>query len=197
MKIAKIVSSNSHVDYVARIIDSMDVADPPDADDYGFGQLVTVGLGDNLLVGAIYNSMLVNPDYASYGPRLSDQTELKTFSPDFLDEQGALVAIILLGTLGQERAEHAIPTPVIPAGVEVENMLKDDVVRFHTGEKGGFSLKYYGHVLSHVGAFGIPLLENIIERLIGFDECSEEDRSKLSVLRRSLVWQRTVGQMRL
>src|SRR5262245_52668559 len=39
MKIAKIVSSNSHIDYIARVIDTLDTGEtPPHVSDYCFGQ---------------------------------------------------------------------------------------------------------------------------------------------------------------
>ena len=64
MKIARIVSSNSHIDYVGRVIDDLDVNDPPGADDYGFAQFVGLR-GEEEILGVIYNSLLVNPEYAS------------------------------------------------------------------------------------------------------------------------------------
>jgi hypothetical protein len=42
MKIARIVSSNSHLDYVGRVIDELDSNQPPNADDYGFAQFVKI-----------------------------------------------------------------------------------------------------------------------------------------------------------
>ena len=60
MKIAKIVSSNSHIDYVARVIDALDCDSPPQSTDYCFGQFV--GLSDEMqtVIGIIYDSRLVN-----------------------------------------------------------------------------------------------------------------------------------------
>jgi hypothetical protein len=199
MKIAKIVSSNSHFDYIARVIDAIDVAAPPTVDDYGFGDLVWIDTTETSgVVGAIYNSLLMNPDYASYGPRLSSKTELETFSPDFLNEQGALLGIVLIGSMetNTDVIKQGIPTRVVPVGQDVRLLDKDEIRRFHC-LPDGISLNYYGHVMSGIGSFGIPLIERIIENLSVLAECTEEDQNKLAVLRRSLVWQRTVGQMRL
>jgi len=64
MKIARIVSSNSHIDYVGRVIDSLDVAAPPGAEDFGFAQFVHLPVADETeIVGVIYDSILVNPDF--------------------------------------------------------------------------------------------------------------------------------------
>lgn len=198
MNIAKIVSSNSHIDYIARVIDTLDVADPPSGADYGFGTLVGIESesGDEV-IGAVYNSMLMNPDYAGYGPRLSSATDLETFSPDFLNEQGCLLAIVLLGTMDKntEEIQQGIPVQVVPAGRDVRLLDDEEIGSFHTGDDG-ISLNYYGHVVSGVTNFGLPLIEAIIEKLSGFESSSDQDRKKLAVLRQSLVWQRTVGQMR-
>ena len=60
MKIARIVSSNSHIDYVARVVDSLDASFPPSAEDFGFGQFVKLPFADETeIVGVIYDSMLV------------------------------------------------------------------------------------------------------------------------------------------
>ncbi len=135
MKIATVVSSNSHIDYIARVIDSLDVADPPTVDDYGFGELVWIDTNNGSgVVGAVYNSMLMNPDYAGYGPRLSSKPELETFSPDFLNEQGCLLAIVLLGTMNENGgdATQGIPTPVVPVGQDVRLLTEDEMGKFHS-----------------------------------------------------------------
>ena len=50
------------------------------------------------MIGVIYNSQLINPEYGNYGPRLSTPSRLNTvFSPDYLNEQGVLISILLLG----------------------------------------------------------------------------------------------------
>ena len=100
VKIAKIVKSNSHVDYVGRVIDSLDAAEPPSAEDYGFAQFVRIPFEEGEeLVGVVYTTQLANPEYGSFGPRLSPQTDLAVLSPDYLNEQGVLLGILLLGLL--------------------------------------------------------------------------------------------------
>ena len=200
MKIATIVSSNSHVEYLARVVDSLDSNEPPPADAYGFGSFVVIEPGNErgAVVGSVYNSLLMNPDYANYGPRLSSKEELASFSPDFLDEQGCLLAVILLGSLGAAGERHqGIPYTVIPAGADVRIMTESEIEEFHIDGNGSISLKYYSHIIGQAGSFAFPLLEAIIERLGGLKACRTEDRSKLDVLRRSLAWQRTVGGIRL
>lgn len=42
MRIAKVVKSNSHVDYVGRVLDRLETSDPPRPEHYRFGQFVCI-----------------------------------------------------------------------------------------------------------------------------------------------------------
>ncbi len=197
MKIAKIVSSNSHIDYVGRVIDSLDAAAPPAPEDYGFGQFVSIPLEEETeMVGVIHNSMLVNPEYSSFGPRLSPKPELGSFSPDYLNEQGFLIGILLLGfTDNADKITHGVPRRVIPAGQDVFKIDPNEVRKFHTDANDCLQIHYYSQVVAHAGLFAVPLLEAIIEQLSL--DCSESDKQRLGVLKQTLAWQRTLGGMRL
>ncbi len=197
MKIARIVSSNSHIDYVARVIDRLDSATPPDYEDYGFAQFVKLPLANETeLIGVIYDSMLVNPDYANFGPRLSPKAELKNFSPDYLNEQGFLIGILLLGEIDRElKITHGVPRRVVPAGQEVFKIEADEIKKFHTDESDCLQIHYYSQIVAHAGLFAVPLLESIIEELSL--DCSDADKQRLGVLKQTLAWQRTMGGMRL
>jgi hypothetical protein len=197
MKIAKIVSSNSHIDYVARVIDSLDVAEPPEVEDYGFAQFVRLPFIDETeIIGVVYNSMLVNPEYANYGPRLSPKPELGSFSPDFLNEQGFLIGILLLGYVDQQKKIlHGVPRRIIPAGQDVYKIEAAEVKKFHTDENDCLQIHYYSQIVAHAGLFAVPLLEAIIEQLSL--NCSDSDKQRLNVLKQTLAWQRTMNGMRL
>ena len=197
MKIAKIVSSNSHIDYVGRVIDSLDVSEPPAAEDFGFAQFVRLPVEDETeTVGVIYNSMLVNPEYASFGPRLSPKPELGNFSPDYLNEQGFLIGILLLGFKDKDgKILHGFPRRAVPAGQDVFKIDESEVRRFHTDESDCLQIHYYSQIVAHAGLFAVPLLEAIIEQLSL--DCSESDKQRLGVLKQTLAWQRTLGGMRL
>ena len=197
MKIAKIVSSNSHIDYIARVIDALDVAAPPSHEDFGFAQFVKLPLEDETsVVGVIYDSMLVNPEYANYGPRLSPKPELASFSPDYLNEQGFLIGILLLGTIDKaEKITHGVPRRVVPAGQDVYKIEADEIKKFHTDASDCLQIHYYSQVVAHAGLFAMPLLETIIEELSL--DCSDSDKQRLGVLKQTLAWQRTLGGMRL
>ena len=195
LKIAKIVSSNSHIDYVARIIDGLDADEPPAADDYGFAQFVSVRFDSEDLVGVIYDSKLINPEYANFGPRLSPRPALGSFSPDFLSEQGILIGILILGAARGGSSVHGVPRRVIPAGSDVLKLDAADSRTFHTGGNDCLQIHYYSQVVAHAGLLAVPLLESIIDQLSL--DCSDDDAQRLSVLKQSLLWQRTMGGMRL
>ncbi|MBX7173413.1 MAG: hypothetical protein K1X72_20765 [Pyrinomonadaceae bacterium] len=196
MKIAKIVKSNSHLDYIGRIIDSLDVAEPPKAEDYGFAQFVSLPVTeDQEIVGVIYNSILVNPEYSNFGPRLSPKPELRGFSPDYLNEQGVLVGILLLGSRENGKILQGVPRRIVPAGQDVVQMPHEEVVKFHTDKKGSLQIHYYSQIIAHAGLFAVSLIEAIVEQLC--ENASDEDKNRLNVLKHALAWQRTVGGMRL
>ena len=195
LKLAKIVKSNSHVDYVGRVIDALEADEPPSASDYGFAQFVSVPLGETEVVGVIYNSMLANPDYGNFGPRLSPVADLSVLSPDYLNEQGLLVGILLLGWREGGASYHAVPRRVVPVNQEVYRMPDEDVASFHRDAGGRVRLHYFSQVVTHAGPFAGPLVEAVIEQLEPALETAE--RQRLCVLKQTLVWQRTVGGMRL
>ncbi len=198
MKIAKIVSSNSHIDYVGRVIDSLDASEPPSVEDYGFAQFVRLPLeNETEIVGVIYDSILLNPDYSNYGPRLSPKPELGNFSPDYLNEQGFLIGILLLGYKDKDgKILHGVPRRVVPAGQDVYKIEDAEVRHFHVDAASDcLQIHYYSQVVAHAGLFAVPLLEAIIEQLSL--DCSDSDKQRLSVLKQTLAWQRTLGGMRL
>ena len=197
MKIAKIVKSNSHVDYVGRVIDALDSNSPPSSDDYGFAQFVSMPLEDMTeIVGVIYDSQLLNPDYGSYGPRLSPQPELAVLSPDYLNEQGLLVGILLLGWRDRLKNEmwHGVPRSIIPVNQDVLRLSDEDFFAFHSNVEGKIRLHYYSQIFTHAGDFGSFLFEAILNKLAPM--CGEDDKKRLGVLKSSLNWQRTLGNQK-
>jgi hypothetical protein len=196
MLIAKIVSSNSHTDYVARVLDRFDADETPSPDDHGFGTFVSITSGTERAVGLIYNTLLVNPEFASYGPRLSPKPELGSFSPDFLNEQGVLIGILVVGTLAEGgAASQSVPQRSLAAGDDVHDLPEDEFAAFHKDAEGRLAVRYYPQVIAQAGIFAIPLLESVIERL--GRNAGESERKRLELVRQNLSWQRTVGSARL
>jgi len=197
MEIAKIISSNSHIDYVGRVIDPLDVNEPPTAEDYGFAQFVSLPIDENEnIIGVIYDSILINPEYSNFGPRLSPKPDLGSFSPDYLNEQGVLIGILLLGSIDKtDKILHGVPRRVVPAGQTVVKIEADEIKKFHTDANDCLQIHYYSQVVAHAGLFAAPLLEAVIEQLKL--DCRKDDEKRLNVLKQALAWQRTVGGMRL
>lgn len=191
MKIAKVVGSNSHIDYVARVIDDLDSEYPPTAEDYGFGQFVSIDAGEQA-IGIIYNSTLVNPEYASFGPRLSPRPMVENFSPDIINEQGVLLGIVLIGTMTPSgECMQSVPRSVVPAGCDLIKMAADKVMDFHRSDRGVLRLNYYPQLMTHTGTFFAPLLSSIIDQL--YESCDAADKVRLAVIRNSINWQSTFG----
>src|SRR5687768_9432020 len=100
MQIAKIISSNSHIQYYARVLDTLEVEQPPRPADYAFSRFIVVESEGRKIVGVISDSQLINPEYGNFGPRLSSPQEAnRLFSPDYLHEQGVLIELLMLGRL--------------------------------------------------------------------------------------------------
>jgi len=195
MLIAKIIKSNSHVDYAARILDSLEADGAPGISDYGFAQFVKVPAGDCEVVGVIYDSQLLNPEYGNYGPRLSTPPELNSvFSPDYLNEQGVMIGVLLLGWRDGRGIHQGVPRTVIPINSQVEAMTADEVRTFHQDKKQAMQLGYYAHVMKHAGDFAFPLVSAIVDQLEPLTSAAE--CARLQVLRRTLAWQQTVGGIR-
>ncbi len=198
MRIAKIVRSNSHVDYVARVFGSFESNEAVTPNDYRFGQFVKIAghAGPTReAVGVIYNSQLLNPDYGNYGPRLSSPQEQNAiFSPDYLNEQGVLIGLLLVGWHDGSGYQQGLPREVLPINADVETLSDDEVQAFHHTSSNGLELKYYNHVTTHAGYFTFQLLATIVEQLERLADA--RDRARLQVLRKSLAWQQTMATMR-
>lgn len=195
MRIAKIVRSNSHVDYVARVFGPRETPDEVLPTDYCFGQFVKIAGHAGAVIGVIYNSQLLNPDYGNYGPRLSSPQEQNAiFSPDYLNEQGVLIGLLLVGWHDGQSYQQGLPREVLPINADVEPLSDAEVSAFHHTASNGLELKYYNHVTTHAGYFTFQLLSSIVEQLEGL--ANERDRARLQVLRKTLAWQQTMATVK-
>jgi hypothetical protein len=239
VELGKIVKSDSHVRYMCQIFANGEVSAPPRPVDYAFGTFVRVPLraarlesdvatlapatpldSDALLplaeasqwaVGVIYDTILVNPAFGAFGPRLSNETQVELFSPDYVSERAVLVAILLLGTMtstappgatasnGRHAAaprfqvRHGVP-PIAPElGAVVSALPEAEVRAFHyyadpgrTGKDGAYLHMGY---LPHVIAQDNPLLPmavlQIIDRLEGLFPANA---ALLSIVQRNFAW---------
>lgn len=192
MAIARIVASNSHIDYVARAEERPGGTES----DHAFGQFVAMEFPDERIVGIIYDSRLINPEYGGFGPRLGPRPSLEPFSPESKSEKGILLGIILLGTTyGDGRTVHSVPRRIIPAGHDVEKLPTQEVAAFHSLPGGTAKMHYLSSLMLYAGGLGVPLVKSVISQLDA--HCAEEDRQMFAVLERSLEWKHTFSQIPL
>src|SRR6202022_1358967 len=159
MYIGKIVKSDSHINYVCQIYGPREVEVEPSPADYAFGRFVRVavrsGLNDDptklafgmsqepvsYAVGVIYDTILLNPAFGSLGPRLSNETQVELFSPDYISEKAILIYVMVLGMVEQRKSAqgkaeilsimHGVPLLSLELGSEIEIMSDEEVRAFH------------------------------------------------------------------
>lgn len=230
VELGKIVKSDSHVRYVCQVYGAGEVAGPPQPEDFAFGAFVRVPLraggvdvaplapfapGADALapsgeagvwaVGVVYDTLLVNPAFGMLGPRLSNDDQVRLFSPDYLSERAVLINILLLGTLapsapnGRSAAQggyvvrHGVP-PVAPdLGAVVSTLPEADVRAFHYfGEAGapghGAQYLHMGY-LPHIVAQENPLLPMVVLQIIErLETLFPANAALLSIVKRNFAW---------
>jgi hypothetical protein len=177
------------VDYIGRVLDRLDSADPPAPEHYQFGQFVAIPTDSVVMVGIIYNSQLINPEYGRLGPRLSSSTEMNAvFSPDLVNEQGVLVGLLLVGWIEGDGGSHqGVPRSVIAVNSEVVTMGAEEVRTFHMDKHDRIILRYYSQVTTHARQFAPQLLLAVLDQLENL--FGDTSKSEIAVLRRTLNWQ--------
>ena len=191
MKIGKIVKSNSHVDYVCQVNNAGEFSSCPLPQDFAFGTFVRIELTSNpgYLVGLIYSTILMNPEFGSLGPRLSPSADLEVFSPDYLREQATLVGVLAVGQVTADSSVHQ-GVPLLAAGVNaaVETMSSSEVRHFHQ-PAGNLTLTYLPRLL----AGGDPLIPHLLLEVVRqLSELFPVHARQLAVLRGNLAWKAAV-----
>lgn len=190
MYIGKIVSSSSHVIYVCQVYNPGEAERVPEPQDYGFGTFVGVERSDGShLVGVIYDTTLMNPDFGNLGPRLSPREDLTIFAPDYLEEKVTLVAIVILGaSLGDGAYLQGVPAVAAEIDAPVRRLEPDEVVGFHTCERG-IQLAYVPLLTAMPTPLAPYLLLETIDRLRSLFPGEVE---RLTVLADNLSWKARV-----
>lgn len=193
MPIGKIVKSNGHTDYICQVFAPGEVEAPPSREEYAFGNFVQVELGGGArLVGLIYDTVLLNPDFGRLGPRLSPESELAIFSPDYLNEKATLVGIAAIGMI--DAAGEAVQgVPAVAASTDrlVERMSEDEVRRFHEVSEG-LQFSYAPLLLAGGRPLAQHLLQTVIERLTAL---FPEQGALFDLLHDDLAWKAQIGPM--
>ncbi len=224
MFIGKIVKSDSHINYVCQIYGPREVEVEPSPADYAFGRFVRVAIRSGLLddptakvdlalgishepvtyaIGVIYDTILLNPAFGSLGPRLSNETQVELFSPDYISEKAVLIYVMILGMIEQQmmlggRMEilstmHGVPLLSLELGSEIETMTDEEVRAFHFFSDPGRTdnpAKYlHMGYLPHIIAQRNSLLPMVTLRIIDqLERLFPQNLSLLSIVKRNFAW---------
>jgi hypothetical protein len=221
MDIGKIVKSYSHINYVCQVYGPREVEQVPAPADYAFGRFVRIAVrseqsGDHdsqiisalgkssepqmYAVGVIYDTILVNPEFGSLGPRLSNETQVELFSPDYISEKAVLIYVMVLGMLEQRALPggqqeilsvmHGVPLLSLELGSDVQIMSVEEVQVFHyfrdEGEQQPYlHMGYIPHIIAQRNSL-LPIVTlQIIDQL---EHLFPENLSLLSIVKRNFAW---------
>ncbi len=235
MEIGKIVKSYSHINYVCHIYGPREVEQEPTPADYSFGRFVRIAIRSEksddhdaiirsargkstepqtYAVGVIYDTILVNPEFGSLGPRLSNETQVELFSPDYISEKAILIYVMVLGLTEQRiipagkpeilSVMHGIPLPSLELGSDVEIMTGEEVRAFHyfidqqPGEQADSNgsqpkqhrqpylhMGYIPHIIAQPNSLLPMVTLRIIEQL---EQLFPENLKLLSIVKRNFAW---------
>lgn len=219
MFIGKIVKSDSHINYVCQIYGPREVEIEPSPADYAFGRFVRVairsgqtddlanfGIGNSrepvtYAVGVIYDTILLNPAFGSLGPRLSNETQVELFSPDYISEKAVLIYVMVLGMMEQRPGSnelpevlstmHGVPLLSLELGSEIETMTDEEVRTFHFFSDPGSTGSFYLHMgyLPHIIAQRNSLLPMVTLRIIDqLERLFPQNIALLSIVKRNFAW---------
>lgn len=194
--IGKIIKSNSHIDYVCQVYGPGEIAEQPRPEDYALGTWVGMPAGsepDSVAVGLVYDTQLYNPDYGTFGPRLSSQSQLEIFSPDYLNETAILLGILVVGQMqgGRQIASGFCPVAA-QVGATVSPLAQNEVLAFHCSG-AQLEMSYYSLMLSITSPVIPPLLLGVLTRL---EALMPEQSPTLNALRTNLSWKTRVDLAR-
>lgn len=224
MAIGKIVKSDSHITYVCQINGPHEMDEEPAPDDYAFGRFVRIAIrsrqdenaaetfsytiGGNsepktYAVGVIYDTILQNPAFGALGPRLSNETQVELFSPDYISEKAVLIYVMILGMMEQRTIPgrspealstmHGVPSLALELGSDIEVMTDEEVRAFHFFSDPAPDTKRgaYLHMgyLPHIIAQRSSLLPMVALRIIDqLEYLFPQNLALLSIVKRNFAW---------
>jgi len=193
--IGKIVKSNTHIDYVCQVYGPGELVPQPLPTDYAFGEFVAIELSGNgsspgALIGVIYNTFLLNPDFGSLGPRLSPRGEQEIFTPDYLSETATLVGIVALGWRESGGAfRQGVPGLAADVDAPVRRLSNEELSAFHLDGAGRLALRYAPVLMGMNNPLVPQLLLTLIDRLMAL---FPEQSRQLQVMRNNVAWKSIV-----
>ncbi len=195
MIIANVIGSESHLVYLARVLEEIEIENAPSPEDFGFGFFVKIPVGNSEIFGITYDTILYSPRYLMLGPRFASSSTREILAPDQINENAILIKLLLIGYKEANAFFHRLPKRVINIGAEVLKVEDDEIRNFHYLD-GELRLGYFSQIFSQTGNLAIPLIESIIEKLEAFAADSRE-RKKLDILRRTVKLRQSFGEIRL
>lgn len=222
MIIGKIVKSDSHINYVCQIVGPHEMDEEPNPGDYAFGRFVRVAVREGqkdefptvhrydeqpmvttYAVGVIYDTILQNPAYGVLGPRLSNETQVELFSPDYISEKATLVYVMVLGMVKLHpivprpleflTVTHGVPPLSLTLESKVETMTDEEVRAFHLfsdaiqGEQRGpyLHIGYVPHIIAQRSSLLPMVTLQIIDQL---ERLFPQNLALLSIVKRNFAW---------
>lgn len=212
-RIGVIVKSNSHIDYVCQVFGPAEREQPPQPGAYAFGSFVAIALPQfptvgaqpherppatappyahsrtAELVGLVYNTLLVNPDFGSLAPRLTSRAQQEVFAPDLLDEAATLVGLLALGWQDDDGPRQETPRLAAQVNASVRQLTEEETRNFHRDSRGRPSLRYVATLLGLNNPLIQPLLLQTIDHL---GSLFPQEQAVLQVLRNNVAWKSMV-----
>ncbi|HEY0753542.1 MAG TPA: hypothetical protein VGD98_06235 [Ktedonobacteraceae bacterium] len=221
MSIGKIVKSDSHISYVCQIHGPREVETQPVPADYAFGRFVLIAIrteqeDDDQMwmdrmqgidftprtyaIGVIYDTILQNPAFGSLGPRLSNETQVELFSPDYVNEKAVLIHVMILGMMEQRLTPegqteissitHGVPLLALELDSEIETMTDEQVRAFHlfsdrSGQEPYLHMGYLPHIISQRNSLLPMVTLRIIDQL---ERLFPLNLSLLSIVKSNFAW---------
>jgi hypothetical protein len=193
--LGKIVKSNSHTDYVCQVYGKNEFNPVPEVDSYAIGTFVRVELGEarpDALVGLIYDTVLLNPDFGRLGPRLSPESELTLFAPDYLNERAILVGITAIGRMAQDGEVHqGVPLLAANSDAQVAKMDSAEIAAFHEFDDG-LHLDYLPLLLTMDNPLALHTAGIVLKALT---RLMPQYAAELAVLSDDLLWRTQIGPL--
>ncbi len=219
--IGKIVKSDSHISYVCQIHGPREVDNQPVPADYAFGRFVLIPIRTQqddydqefaymtrgtdstprtYAIGVIYDTILQNPAFGALGPRLSNETQVELFSPDYVNEKAVLIHIMILGMIEQRQTpaggteilsiSHGVPPLALELDSEIETMTDEQVRDFHLfsdqpGQEPYLHMGYLPHIIAQRNSLLPMVALRIIDQL---ERLFPRNLSLLSIVKRNFAW---------
>ncbi|MEO9031140.1 MAG: hypothetical protein ABI413_20215 [Ktedonobacteraceae bacterium] len=191
----------------------------PASPDYAFGRFVRIAIRNaqdeenhsdrswevdytpkTYAIGVIYDTILQNPAFGALGPRLSNETQVELFSPDYISEKAVLIYVMVLGMLEQRATHggeqevlsvtHGVPLLALELDSEIETVTDEDVRAFHyfSDQQVGEPYLHMGY-LPHIISQRNSLLPMVTLRIIDqLERLFPRNLSLLSIVKRNFAW---------